>query len=210
MKDTLFCGCDRDAVMSCMGLNERKYAKGETIARMSDNINRIGILECGKAHISCIDSEGNINIAEHLACGSVFGELFTMSDESLEFIVEADSACSVKYIDYEKVLRPCENNCANHCALLNNLFHMAATKSRKLSLHINILSRKTTRQKLLTYFETLPKSEDGYMEIPIPFAGLAEYICSDRSAMMREIKNMKADGIIETQGRKIRICGQTA
>lgn len=203
MEEKLFCGCDRDAVIKCMGQTEKRYAKGETIARMSDNINRIGILESGKAHILCIDSDGNANSAEHLASGSVFGELFTMSDEALEFIVEADSDCRVRYIDYEKLLHPCGNNCSNHCMLLNNLFHMAAAKSKTLSLHINVLSRKTTRAKLLTYFSTLSVGSDGYAEMPFSLTGLAEYICSDRSAMMREIKNMKDEGLVKTDGRRV-------
>lgn len=197
----LFCGCESLCDSACLGYSEKKYKKGETIARMSDEIKRIGILQKGKAHISCIDSEGVINIAERLTEGSVFGEIFTMSDDNLLFILEADSDCTVRYIDYERILRPCENNCANHCMLLNNLFHMAACKSRNLSVHINILSRRTTRQKLLTYFDTISADGDTF-ELPLSFTDLADYICSDRSAMMREIKNMKDEGILDLDGRK--------
>lgn len=201
MQEMLFCGCESLCDSACLGYSEKKYKKGETIARMSDEIKRIGILQKGKAHISCIDSEGVINIAERLTEGSVFGEIFTMSDDNLLFILEADSDCTVRYIDYERILRPCENNCANHCMLLNNLFHMAACKSRNLSVHINILSRRTTRQKLLTYFDTISADGDTF-ELPLSFTDLADYICSDRSAMMREIKNMKDEGILDLDGRK--------
>ena len=201
MKVMLFCGCEALCDSACLGYSEKKYKKGETIARMSDEIKRIGIIQKGKAHISCIDSEGVINIAERLTEGSVFGEIFTMSDDNLLFILEADSDCAVRYIDYERIVRPCENNCANHCRLLNNLFHMAACKSRNLSVHINILSRRTTRQKLLTYFDTISDGNDSF-ELPLSFTDLADYICSDRSAMMREIKNMKDEGILDLDGRK--------
>ena len=201
MKEKLFCGCEELCDSGCLGNIEKKYRKGETILRMSDEIKRIGILQKGKAHISCIDSEGVINIAERLTDGSVFGEIFTMSDNNLLFILEADTDCTVRYIDYERIVRPCENNCANHCTLLNNLFHMAACKSRNLSVHINILSRRTTRQKLLTYFDTVSDGANDF-EIPLSFTDLADYICSDRSAMMREIKNMKDEGVLILDGRK--------
>lgn len=204
MQEKLFCGCESLCDSVCLGFNEKKYSKGETIARMSDEIKRIGILQKGKAHISCIDSEGVINIAERLTEGSVFGEIFTMSDDNLLFTLEADSDCTVRYIDYERIVRPCENNCVNHCRLLNNLFHMAACKSRNLSVHINILSRRTTRQKLLTYFEAISGGSNSF-EIPLSFTDLADYICSDRSAMMREIKNMRNDGILFLDGRKGRV-----
>ena len=32
---------------------------------------------------------------------------------------------------------------------------------------------------------------------------VADYLSVDRSAMMREVKNLKEDGIIDTKGRKI-------
>jgi CRP-like cAMP-binding protein len=78
---------------------------------------------------------------------------------------------------------------------------MAACKSRNLSVHINILSRRTTRQKLLTYFDTVSEGANDF-EIPLSFTDLADYICSDRSAMMREIKNMKDEGVLILDGRK--------
>lgn len=201
MREKLFCGCEELCNAGCLGGYEKKYRKGETIVRMSDEIKRIGILLEGKAHISCIDSDGVINIAERLTSGSVFGEIFTMSDNNLLFTLEADTDCTVRYIDYERIVRPCENNCANHCTLLNNLFHMAACKSRNLSVHINILSRRTTRQKLLTYFDTIAEGKTSF-EIPLSLTDLADYICSDRSAMMREIKNMKDEGILLLDGKK--------
>ena len=201
MQEKLFCGSEAICDSGCLGFAEKRYEKGETIARMSDEIKKIGILKSGKAHISCIDSEGCINIAERLTQGSVFGEIFTMSDDNLLFTVEADTDCTVRYIDYERIVRPCENNCINHCRLLNNLFHMAASKSRNLSVHINILSRRTTRQKLLTYFETISDGKSDFV-LPLSFTDLADYICSDRSAMMRELKNMKEDGILVLDGKR--------
>ncbi len=200
MVEKLFCGCNKNIISDCLESVEKKYRKGETIARMSDEIRRLGILISGEAHISCIDRDGVVNIAEKLSAGNVFGEIFTLSDENLLFIVEADSECTVKYIDYERIVRPCENNCANHCTMLNNLFHLAACKSRNLSMHINILSRRTTRQKLLTYFDSI-SNENSQFVMPVSFTELADYICSDRSAMMRELKNMKDEGLLVMNGK---------
>ena len=39
--------------------------------------------------------------------------------------------------------------------------------------------------------------------IPLTFTELANYLSVDRSAMTREIKNLKDDGFIKTNGRKI-------
>ena len=41
------------------------------------------------------------------------------------------------------------------------------------------------------------------IRLPIPLSDLSGYICADRSAMMREIKNMNDDGLISSKGQNI-------
>ena len=38
--------------------------------------------------------------------------------------------------------------------------------------------------------------------LPFSSSALAEYICADRSAMMRELASMKRDGIVNSERRK--------
>lgn len=37
----------------------------------------------------------------------------------------------------------------------------------------------------------------------MPYSALAEYLCLDRSAMMRELKRLGDEGLIERNGRHI-------
>lgn len=41
--------------------------------------------------------------------------------------------------------------------------------------------------------------------LPMSYTTLAEYLSVDRSAMMRELKNLAEEGIIEREGKKLRI-----
>ncbi len=209
MINSIFSGIseqEKNTIYSCFGAVKKTFEKGTTIARMSEKINRIGIIESGKAHIFCIDFDGRKCVMEHLEKGGVFGEIFSLPMEQFAYYIEADSQCTVSYIEYSRIIHPCSNACTHHCNLLNNLFHMAAEKSRGLSLHINILSQRTTRQKLLTYFETqCIKTGTRDFVMPISFTALADYISSDRSAMMRELGKMKDEGLVSTKGRQIHL-----
>ena len=49
------------------------------------------------------------------------------------------------------------------------------------------------------------KSSNEFFEIPMSLAELAEYIAVDRSAMMREIKTMKNDGLIDSRRREFKL-----
>lgn len=41
--------------------------------------------------------------------------------------------------------------------------------------------------------------------LPMSYTTLAEYLSVDRSAMMRELKNLAEEGIIEREGKILRI-----
>ena len=60
------------------------------------------------------------------------------------------------------------------------------------------------REKLLCFFEQLA-DEHGSRTFPLPFSlsALADYISADRSAMMREMRKMREEGLICTEGRSV-------
>ena len=45
--------------------------------------------------------------------------------------------------------------------------------------------------------------------LPVPLSDLAEYICADRSAMMRELKKMNRESLISSKGTEIIVIGTT-
>lgn len=206
-KDTIFkniTAAEREKMFECMGAVKRRYAKGETICRMNQHKNFIGILISGRANITCMDFEGHISVFEQIGPGEIFGEMFWLAMEEFEFSAAAETDCDVRFVSFERLITPCSNTCTFHCELINNLFCMAAKKARELTMHVNILSRRTIRLKLLTYFDTLKHGGTvKTVTLPFSYTALADYICADRSAMMRELKKMRLDGQISVSGRNI-------
>ena len=88
--------------------------------------------------------------------------------------------------------------------LIENLLSLTSQKASELSEHLDILSQRTIRDKLMAYFIIqCSKNKSHSFNLPFTFSLLADYISADRSAMMREIKKMKDDGIIKTDNKKI-------
>ena len=166
----------------------------------------IAVLEKGNAKLQILNEDGDIFLLEHINEGDLFGELFSLPLDSFEYIVTAESDCNVMFVGYEHIIKPCENLCNHHSQLISNLFMMAAQKSQELSLHISLMHQNTIRQKLMAYLNYVSassdKRSDGSFNIPISLAELAEYLSVDRSAMMREIKAMKNDGLISGNRRE--------
>ena len=81
---------------------------------------------------------------------------------------------------------------------------LLGTAARRSVAHIDILSRRTIREKLLTVFDYfLDKDKRTEQTLPVSLSELADYLCCDRSAMMREIKRLNDVGIISSRGNKI-------
>ena len=81
-------------------------------------------------------------------------------------------------------------------------------KAQALSRRVDVLSRRSIREKLLCYFRQLAE-QAGSEEFTLPFSlsTLADYIATDRSAMMRELKRLRTEGIIRSDGRRFTLQG---
>ena len=73
-----------------------------------------------------------------------------------------------------------------------------------LNIHIEVLSKRGIREKILEYFSILSnRTLNKTFILPYTFTDLADYLNVDRSAMMRELKSLKEEGFIKKTGNKI-------
>ncbi|MBE5041225.1 Crp/Fnr family transcriptional regulator [Ructibacterium gallinarum] len=194
-------------MIRCFGAAEREFSPGQTLYDFGSEESRVGILTAGQARVVRIDIDGNRTILETLGPGEVFGTLFTFysrTGDSVTAVCERE--CRAVFIDRGQITKRCSRACACHSRLVENLLSLVSAKAIYLSSRIEILSRRSIREKLLCYFGYC-QSLSGGREFTLPFSlsALAEYICADRSAMMRQIKQLREEGLIVTRGRQIRL-----
>ena len=79
-----------------------------------------------------------------------------------------------------------------------------------LSERVEILSRRSIRDKLLCYFTMqCAKVNGNRFTLPFSLSALADYISTDRSAMMRELKKMREERLVDVEGRKVTLLRPT-
>ncbi|MBE6600149.1 MAG: Crp/Fnr family transcriptional regulator [Ruminococcaceae bacterium] len=200
---------EKDRMFSCFGVRRKRYEAGETIITYSGKLNTVCIMLRGKAGGFWIDDDGNSAMLELIQEGDVFGDVFMMPVGQMEYYVEATSACEVMFIGYDKVIHPCKNLCCHHSQLINNLYELTAKRLQQLALRINVLTQKSIRRKLAAYL-IYEKNLAGSMNfrLSVSLTGLADYICSDRSSLTRELAAMKQEGYLDWQGREFRLYEQ--
>lgn len=195
-----------EKMILCFEPHFKSYRAGETILAYSDQLEKVGIMLSGRARLYYIDENGDSSLLETYGDDDLFGEVFSLPLEDYEYIVTADTDCSVVFISYQHIITPCEKSCQHHSQLISNLFLMTAQKSQELSLHISILGQHTTRKKLLAYLRYAQAAcgakDNEYFEIPFTLGDLSEYLAVDRTAMMREIRLLKQDGLLDSQRRR--------
>ena len=107
-------------------------------------------------------------------------------------------------MEYAHLMKRCERACAHHSKLVENMFQLVTEHTRRLSRRVEVLSRRSIREKLQCYFR-LCRLEAGADDFTLPFtlSALADYISTDRSAMMRELKKMRDEGLVQISGRSV-------
>ena len=197
---------DVKQMMHCFNANYITYKKDRTIISNLGNVNMIGIILKGSAHLIRYDYDGNRTLLETLTTGDLFGEIFTPISSSEQSII-AISDCEILFIDYNKLINRCKKNCVCHNLLINNMLKLLANKIANMNEKLGVLGKRSIREKLLKYFNILAQKKNSKtFTLPFSFTDLADFLSIDRSAMMREIRNLKDEGFIKTNKKKITLC----
>lgn len=194
----------KDLDNNCSKVQKKNFNKGEVITSYIAKRHQLCILLSGEAELVRYDYNGNKTIVEHLSTNDIFGEIFYTVSTNNELFVEAKENSSVLFFIYDDIKTKCKKNCAFHEKLLLNLPELFLNEIIDLNMRIELLSKRTIREKLQGYF-TIISSRDMSKSFRIPFSltDLADYLSVDRSAMMRELKSLKDEGFIEKSGNKI-------
>ena len=193
-----------EAMINCFKPEKRSFKRGETILVYASSLEYLCVLTTGRAHLYCMDSEGEYALLEQYGPNDIFGEVFAMPYGDLGYAVEADSDCQVLFIRFGCIYGRCPKACAHHSQLTRNLFELSARKAQSLSVRINMISKKSLRRKLQAYFDYLSdKTGSRSFQLDQSFSQLASYLCADRTSMMRELLNMCDEGLITRQGKNI-------
>ena len=188
----------------CNKVQKKSFNRDETITSYIRNRNQFCILVSGNADLVRYDLNGNKTIIEHFTNNDVFGEVFYSITTNNELFVEAKSKCDVLVYNYYDIHTKCTKNCKFHHTLSEYLPELILNKITDLNTRVELLTKRTIRDKLLGYFNLLStKNLNKTFKIPFSLTDLADYLSVDRSAMMREIKLLKDEHFIDKNGKEI-------
>lgn len=197
----LFQGIDEKEITSmlgCLSAVRRNYHKGETVFQRGERIDSVALLLEGSIHIQKEDYWGNLSILNEITEGEIFGEVYAClgSEEILNNAVAVKDS-EVLFLDVKRILTMCPSACPFHGRLIRNLLSVLAQKNKMLTQKMEHMSKRTTREKLLSYLsEQSQRAGSPVFDIPFNRQQLADFLSVDRSAMSAELGRMRDEGIL--------------
>jgi len=198
----LFAGIDPDEIegmLRCLDARRRAFRKGEFLLLAGSPVTDVGILLAGEAHIIKENINGETLMMRQLMPGEMFGESYAGTGCGISPVsVVAQTDTRAVFLNMGGILGTCRSACPRHKQLIYNMVKIVSAHNIALNNRMFYLAYKTIRERLGAYLlDAAEQNGSKSFRLPMNKTQLAQHLCADRSAMMRELARMKADGLID-------------
>ncbi len=204
----LFQGLPPDALdyaLSYFEAHVKAYGKGDFLHQVSFPLERFGLVLSGTIQVSMDDMDGHHIIMNNVSAGGLFGEAYCFLGADAPIYICAVTEAEVLWMRPTRVKAP-RLPLQERDQMLANRF-VAALASRTLSLNqrIQILSRRTLREKLITFLSQYATAQGDTFTVPFDRASMANFLGADRSALSRELSHLRKEGVLDYHRNQFRI-----
>ncbi|HZJ88123.1 MAG TPA: Crp/Fnr family transcriptional regulator [Sphaerochaeta sp.] len=185
------------SLLTCLQGRVSDFPREYTIIDEGQHTTELGVVLKGEVHIVRHDFWGNRSLVMTARAGESFAEALSLSALPSEISVITAEVSTVLFLNAGKLITSCEQGCPFHSRLIGNMVALLSQRNHALMQKINHLTKRTTREKLLSYLYSESKRQNS-LTITIGFdrQQLADYLCVERSAMSAELSKMQRDGLL--------------
>lgn len=189
---------DCEKILDGMSAGIKRYTKGEIILLAGEPVTSLGVILSGRVQIIKEDLLGSRSIVAELSTAEIFGEALALAQAPQSPVtVVAASECRIVRLSAEQILAPRPVSGGHYTILLRNMVRLLAEKNVVLNRKMDILSQKSTRDKVQVYLSQQARRQNT-LDPVIPFSReeLADFLCVNRSALSKELGRMQGEGLI--------------
>ena len=201
-RTAIFKGMDERSIqnaLDALGAHERSYTKDANVFTAGTVTETLGLVLAGGVNIESMDLWGNRTILSHISPGHFFAETYALF-ENQPMLVDARTTekSRILLLRIGNLQALAKRKEAWAGILVANLLSICAHKNLMLSSRSFHTAPKTVRGRVEAYLNTM-SLQKGTREFDIPFdrQQLADYLNLDRTALSKELGNMRREGLIE-------------
>ena len=175
----------------------RRFDRGELIQRMGEPVERFGLVLEGTIQVYADDLSGQPVIMNTVSRGGAFGEaLCYLGTRESPVAIEAMADTRVLTMSARGLREEMRSEAS--CEMNQRYTAMLARKLLDMNDRVQVLSKQTIREKLMTYLtQQAHARKSRSFSVPFDRQNMATFLGVNRSALSRELSELRDEGIIE-------------
>jgi CRP/FNR family transcriptional regulator, dissimilatory nitrate respiration regulator len=177
------------------------YRRGEILMRVGDTSGFFPVVLSGTVQAT-VPRGVHHQIVERFGKGASFAEAVVVAGNRSPVEISALTDAAVLKIPARRL------SASSHpwAARLNaNLVQEMSKKLVHLSVRLNLLGEPRLRNRILMHLETVVPEPDGTLLLPFNRQEWADYLGVNSKALLRELRRMQDDGVLELDKRRLRL-----
>lgn len=181
------------------------FNKDAIISKSIIDKKTIGIITKGYVQVIRNNFDGNEIVVEEYQEDDIIASSISYV-ESSEYRLISKEETYIILFDEDTLMNIEDTSKTYYNQFIKNLFLILNEKNKIKNERLQIITKKSIRDKLLEYFHiNRKKTGSNNIYLPYNYTALADYLGVNRSALMRELKNLKEERFIETKGHLIKL-----
>lgn len=186
---------ETEIALDYFGAVKKEYLKGEFLQQVLSPMPHFGLVLSGTVQVYMDDMDGYQMIMANVEAGGIFGESLCFLGMEAPVYIKAMTDSSILWLHTDKLKAPGRKS-DFETELSNRFTAMVCHRALSMNDRIQILSKTTLRNKLITFFSQYAGRYGDSFTLPFDRESMASYLGVNRSALSRELAQMKQEGII--------------
>ena len=187
----------------------KKIKKGETLFDENEKLNGVFCIKSGVSKLSKMSDNGKDQIVKFVSKGDLLGQRSVISEETTNLSAIALNDMELCFIPKNNLKECINDNVAFTKAML---VHMASDLKFADDIIVN-MAQKNVIQRIaesLKYLEdNFGVDSDGFISILLTREDISSVVGAAKEACIRTLTKLKKEGVIVTDGKKIKIINST-
>ena len=183
------------------------YKKGQVLFHEGTRPLGIYCINAGKVKVYQIGTDGKEQILRISKAGDMLGYKALIADEFYPVAAETLEDCTICFISKQSFLETLASSTAFNQRLMQQVCREHGLMAEEITNQAQRNVRERFALSLLKLKDTygMDGQDDGPVEINLTREDLANLVGTATETLIRLLNEFKEDGMVETQGRKIRI-----
>lgn len=176
------------------------FGDDEQVLDRDKQARSLGLVLEGGIQLSRLDYRGNRSLLTKIGPGGIFGEAVAcVHVDKLPVDVRSIGESRVLKVDTDIIISPTSSTYPHRKTIVYNLIQILARKNLLLNEKIEVVSKRTTREKLMTFLKSQAnQAQSSNFTIPFNRQELADYLEVNRSGLSAQISELREEGVLKS------------